>query len=52
MQYLQPVFGMVAATFMFGDPLGSLFGAGVLLILAGLLLAAARGRARDASPRS
>lgn len=40
-QYLQPVFGIAAAAAMFGDPLGLLFGIGVLLILAGLGLAVA-----------
>jgi drug/metabolite transporter (DMT)-like permease len=43
-QYLQPVFGIAAAAFLFGDPLGLLFGAGVVLILGGLALAVANKR--------
>lgn len=43
-QYLQPVFGIAAAALIFGDPLGMLFGAGVILILAGLALAAVNKR--------
>ncbi|APG87415.1 DMT superfamily inner membrane transporter protein (plasmid) [Sinorhizobium americanum CCGM7] len=39
-QYLQPVFGITASAFLFGDRLGLLFGAGVVLVLAGLGLAA------------
>ena len=42
MQYLQPVVGIVTAAFLFGDPLGALFVAGVGLILAGLGLAMTR----------
>lgn len=38
-QYLQPVFGIAAASAMFGDRLGALFAAGVALILGGLALA-------------
>ena len=38
-QYLQPVFGITAASFMFGDRLGLLFVAGVAVILTGLVLA-------------
>lgn len=43
-QYLQPVFGIGAAALIFGDRLGMLFGAGVILILAGLALAVANKR--------
>lgn len=43
-QYLQPVFGIAAAAVMFGDKLGPLFAAGVVLILGGLALAVAKGR--------
>lgn len=43
-QYLQPVFGIVAAAALFGDPLGPLFAGGVVLILGGLALAAADRR--------
>lgn len=39
-QYLQPVFGISASAFLFGDELGLLFAAGVTLVLAGLALAA------------
>ena len=39
-QYLQPVFGISASAFLFGDKLGLLFVAGVTLVLAGLALAA------------
>ena len=38
-QYLQPVFGIAAAAWLFGDRLGVIFGAGVVLILGGLALA-------------
>lgn len=38
-QYLQPVFGIAAASAMFGDRLGALFAMGVVLILGGLALA-------------
>jgi drug/metabolite transporter (DMT)-like permease len=40
-QYLQPVFGIAAASFLFGDRLGLMFALGVVLILGGLALAAA-----------
>lgn len=40
-QYLQPVFGIAASAALFGDILGPLFVAGVVLILAGLALAVA-----------
>lgn len=43
-QYLQPVVGIVAAAFLFGDRLGLLFAAGVGLILGGLGLAVSKGR--------
>lgn len=43
-QYLQPVFGIAAAALIFGDRLGPVFAAGVVLILAGLALAAAGSR--------
>jgi drug/metabolite transporter (DMT)-like permease len=43
-QYLQPVFGIAAASLMFGDRLGLFFGFGVLLILGGLALAVTTGR--------
>lgn len=50
-QYLQPVFGIAAAAAMFGDTLGLLFGAGVVLILAGLALAvASKRKAEEAVP--
>jgi drug/metabolite transporter (DMT)-like permease len=45
-QYLQPVFGIAAASFLFGDQLGLMFGGGVILILGGLALAVANKRAR------
>jgi len=48
-QYLQPVFGIGASAFLFGDQLGVLFAAGVALVLAGLALAA---WGRSASARS
>lgn len=44
-QYLQPVFGIGASAFLFGDKLGLLFAAGVILVLAGLALAASGTRA-------
>jgi drug/metabolite transporter (DMT)-like permease len=43
-QYLQPVFGIAAASVIFGDQLGLMFAAGVVLILGGLALAAANKR--------
>jgi len=43
-QYLQPVFGIAAASFLFGDQLGVMFAAGVILILGGLALAASNKR--------
>jgi drug/metabolite transporter (DMT)-like permease len=45
-QYLQPVFGITASSFIFGDKLGLIFAAGVGLILGGLALAASRRRPR------
>ncbi len=44
-QYLQPVFGITTAAFMFGDQLGPLFVAGVVVILLGLALAVSYRRA-------
>jgi drug/metabolite transporter (DMT)-like permease len=43
-QYLQPVIGIGSSAALFGDRLGPLFLAGVVLILGGLALAAAKGR--------
>ncbi len=43
-QYLQPVFGIAAASFLFGDRLGIMFAGGVILILGGLALAASNTR--------
>jgi drug/metabolite transporter (DMT)-like permease len=43
-QYLQPVFGIAAASVLFGDQLGLMFAAGVVLILGGLALAVANKR--------
>lgn len=43
-QYLQPVFGITAASAIFGDQLGLMFAAGVILILGGLALAVANKR--------
>lgn len=43
-QYLQPVFGIAASAALFGDKLGLMFVAGVVLILAGLALAVANRR--------
>ncbi|OCC05522.1 hypothetical protein BA190_07770 [Labrys sp. WJW] len=44
-QYLQPVIGISASAFLFGDELGFMFAAGVGLVLAGLALAASGRRA-------
>lgn len=44
-QYLQPVFGITAASLMFGDQLGPLFAAGVVVIIVGLALAVSNKRA-------
>jgi O-acetylserine/cysteine efflux transporter len=46
-QYLQPVVGIAAASAMFGDELGPLFAAGVVLIFSGLALAVATRRAPE-----
>jgi drug/metabolite transporter (DMT)-like permease len=46
-QYLQPVFGIAAASALFGDRLGPLFAGGVVLILGGLALAVANRRAPE-----
>jgi drug/metabolite transporter (DMT)-like permease len=35
-QFLQPVFGIAASAAMFGDQMGTLFIAGVALVLAGV----------------
>ncbi|UVD60597.1 DMT family transporter (plasmid) [Rhizobium sp. Pop5] len=43
-QYLQPVFGITAASLIFGDRLGGLFIAGVTVILVGLALAVSNKR--------
>lgn len=43
-QYLQPVFGIVAASLMFGDKLGMAFATGAGLILIGLALAVVEQR--------
>jgi drug/metabolite transporter (DMT)-like permease len=43
-QYLQPVIGIAAASVIFGDQLGPMFAAGVVLILGGLALAVANKR--------
>ena len=43
-QYLQPVVGIAAASLFFGDQLGLMFTAGVILILGGLALAATNKR--------
>ncbi|HBQ34702.1 MAG TPA: EamA family transporter, partial [Ochrobactrum anthropi] len=37
-QYLQPVFGVMASSVMFGDTMGWYFAAGVTLVLIGLAL--------------
>ena len=51
-QYLQPVFGIAAAAALFGDRLGPMFAAGVVLILGGLALAAADERPAGRSRRN
>lgn len=43
-QYLQPVFGIAAAAFLFGDQLGPVFIVGVSVILVGLALAVSNRR--------
>jgi drug/metabolite transporter (DMT)-like permease len=37
-QYLQPVVGVAASAVLFGEHMGLLFGAGVILVLGGLAL--------------
>jgi len=49
-QYLQPVFGIATAAFLFGDQLGLMFAAGVILILSGLALAATDKRPNSEEP--
>lgn len=48
-QYIQPVIGIGASALIFGDRLGGMFAAGVVLILGGLALAAASSRSRTDS---
>ncbi len=43
-QYLQPLFGIAASAWMFGDRLDLSFGAGVALVIIGLALAVPAGR--------
>ena len=43
-QYLQPVVGIASASILFGDQLGLMFAAGVIMILGGLALAVANKR--------
>lgn len=45
-QYLQPIIGVGAAAFMFGDDLGPLFIAGVACVLAGLALTVTNSKKR------
>ncbi len=50
-QYLQPVIGVAASSMIFGDRLGALFAAGVILVLSGLALTMTSGNAtRNSSP--
>lgn len=49
-QYLQPVIGIAAASAMFGDRLGTLFAAGVVLILGGLALTVPARRTPERAP--
>ncbi|WP_241814347.1 DMT family transporter [Caballeronia zhejiangensis] len=52
-QFLQPVFGIAAASFMFGDRLGPSFVVGVALVLAGLALTmASRNKAGNTAQRN
>jgi len=52
-QFLQPVFGIAAASFMFGDRLGPSFVLGVALVLAGLALTmASRNEEGNGAQRS
>jgi drug/metabolite transporter (DMT)-like permease len=43
-QYLQPIIGIASSAVLFGDKLGLLFFAGVVLIFGGLALTVARSR--------
>jgi drug/metabolite transporter (DMT)-like permease len=45
-QYLQPVFGVVASALMFGDRMGPLFFGGASMILMGIALAMTPGRTK------
>ncbi len=49
-QYLQPVFGIAAASALFGDRLGLMFAVGVVLILGSLSLAITSKRPEVAAP--
>ena len=49
-QFLQPVFGIAASATMFGDRMGTLFVAGVVLILAGVGLSMTTRRAGAQPP--
>ncbi|WP_367116355.1 DMT family transporter [Bradyrhizobium sp.] len=48
-QFLQPVVGVIASAVVFGDTMGPLFVAGVILVLAGLALCATPNRLRPKS---
>lgn len=50
-QYFQPVVGIAASAAMFGDRLGTLFVAGVVLVLAGLALSMAPRRKGAGDPQ-
>nr|WP_313023573.1 EamA family transporter [Brucella intermedia] len=45
-QYLQPVFGVIASSLMFGDTMGWYFVVGVALVLIGLALTIFTSRTR------
>jgi drug/metabolite transporter (DMT)-like permease len=50
-QYLQPIIGIAASAVIFGDKLGLLFLAGVVLVLCGLALTMTTRRAVSVEPR-
>lgn len=41
-QYLQPLIGVAASAWLFGDPIGPAFGAGTVLVFIGIALSSAR----------
>lgn len=49
-QYLQPIVGVAASAAMFGETMGMLFAAGVILVLAGIALSVMSRRMSARAP--